>query len=583
MSIIKKIGSILCLFAIASISALMSQDASVTLQVLSQQHVPITRGVVATPFIIQVVVTNSESNAQPEIGGISQLQVFDTRQEIRTTLINHTQTKASIYTYLVQALKPGDLTIGPVKIPQTDLVANAIKLPIDKQTQQAQSQNQKSNSTSPIEWSFCLNKHIMYVGERAAIELRARHSDLIDVSSIELFRLPDIRLEVEPHEKTSVEHLHGAVYTIKKWSGFIYPQKEGEYVLPSIPLTYTSRQSRHDIWAAFFGSVKQYVIRTKPETIKVLPLPENKTGKPCLAVATVTQFRLLLQKESIKQGEAVGLSLVLEGQGNLKDTVFLQLQLPDGLKGYQSKQATEETAQKSSKQFDYIVQGLSAGLHTIPAQEFFYFDPKLKVYKTIKSDTAVLMVLPDAEYTQTINEQRTDMDLESDSKELDRHMLEKELLECKEYCAQLPPDKKLSWSWLIVLSLMPLGLIGIYSGYTTLTSSLYRENKLYRKAFIQAHKELKRAHKEQQDFLIYGIFTKLLRKRLKSDLLVRDEQLYAKLEKALPGELALKWRSFSEKLLEISMYAPHVRHNLEQLESIFKDAYSWLKHIKNVV
>ena len=140
------------------------------------------------------------------------------------------------------------------------------------------------------------------------------------------------------------------------------------------------------------------VLRTKPLTITVKPLPVN--NQPPDFSGAVGQFSVAVKIPSkpIHKGDLVKIQVSISGSGNLSLLTAPVIQWPAGVDTVEP--SVQENVNKyvfplkGSKTFEYSFAAPDTGSFVIPAVHLPYYDPAEKKYKTASSDSVTLHVLP---------------------------------------------------------------------------------------------------------------------------------------------------------------------------------------------
>lgn len=142
-------------------------------------------------------------------------------------------------------------------------------------------------------------------------------------------------------------------------------------------------------------------LTANPIQIQVKPLPE--AGKPAGFEGAVGDFRMAtsVDKRTVKQNEAVTLTMTIEGEGNIETLAPPKPPEIAGAKSYPSDTRTEPFSQKDRvagrKTIEMIIIPQEAGELKIPAFTFSFFNPKLEEYVILKSDPYQIKVEPSSE------------------------------------------------------------------------------------------------------------------------------------------------------------------------------------------
>ena len=220
-------------------------------------------------------------------------------------------------------------------------------------------------------------------------------------------------LELNDHNSAGTEKYNGReynVYTLRKVQ--LYPLQPGTITLDPMvadnkvtflkseyagaqrgDLFYDMLQNFADATSPQDAVIQQHVtLQSKPVEITVKPLPqENKPADFKGAVGNFT-IQSSFQKDKITTDDAGNLKVVIAGTGNIQLINAPKINWPDGIDGYDAKIADDidklSVPMKGSKTFTYPFTVSNAGIYTIPAVSFSFFDPVSSVYKTLHTDAA---------------------------------------------------------------------------------------------------------------------------------------------------------------------------------------------------
>jgi hypothetical protein len=151
---------------------------------------------------------------------------------------------------------------------------------------------------------------------------------------------------------------------------------------------------------------ERVTLDTKPVTITVKPLPENKPANYNGAVGSFSIETSLANKTVAAQDEAT-LHVVVKGTGNLPVLAAPTIGWPSGFESFEptAKEDVNKTVapMSGSKAFDYVFIPRTPGHYTIPAISFSYFDPSSQTYKSAEGGPQDLQVTPAvSQHRQTV-------------------------------------------------------------------------------------------------------------------------------------------------------------------------------------
>ena len=139
--------------------------------------------------------------------------------------------------------------------------------------------------------------------------------------------------------------------------------------------------------------------QSAPITLQVRAVPAD--GKPKSfygAVGSGYTISAQTDRTQVEAGEAVNLTITVQGPGNLKSTADLELPSLDGFKTYPAQSVSDTSfaggSLKSYKIFKAVLVPAASGVYTIPSVKWSYFNPATASYKTIHTEPITLQVSP---------------------------------------------------------------------------------------------------------------------------------------------------------------------------------------------
>lgn len=141
---------------------------------------------------------------------------------------------------------------------------------------------------------------------------------------------------------------------------------------------------------------EKVTLQSKPVVINVKPLPD--TNKPASFNGAVGRFTLEggVEKNNFSTDDAGRFQLIITGQGNMELINAPEIVWPEGIESYDPKIEAALNKQavpvSGSKSFEYIFTVSKAGIYTLPAVEYSYFDAALKTYKILSTKPTVITV-----------------------------------------------------------------------------------------------------------------------------------------------------------------------------------------------
>ena len=377
-----------------------------------------------------VNASNAKKMRMASVEGFQVLAGPSTSTRSSTSIINGKIESSSTvtYTYVLVGEEEGEFTIpgATVEVGGETYTSNSLKikvLPQDSQSKSAsqqsrQRQQQNATQSQPSQGSgsgnisnsdlfmrAIVSKTRVY--EQEALLLTFKVYSLVNLRSLSN-KMPDLKnfhvqeVELPQNKEFELEHYNGRNYQTLVWSQYVlFPQQSGDLEIPATSFEGVVAQAieSNDIFDMFFNGGR-YVetkkeLTTNPVTIHVDALPAGKTSA---FMGGVGDFSISssISTENLKANEAVTVTVVISGTGNMKLVKTPELKYPQDFDIYDPKVdnrfSLKTTGQSGNKVFEYLAIPRHTGQYVIPAVEFQYFDVASKSYKTLKTQEYTLNV-----------------------------------------------------------------------------------------------------------------------------------------------------------------------------------------------
>lgn len=189
---------------------------------------------------------------------------------------------------------------------------------------------------------------------------------------------------------------NGKLWHVFRFERAFLPTRTGRIELPAPMLRYhvLIREGQQDLFGRPRGQQTDNLYATgQPVTIEVLPIPE--VGRPTPYYGAVGRFAIeaTLDREVVKVGGSVKLTLLVRGQGNCE---FLRMPPLDELPGFHKLGQAEARREADKVVVTYDFAPLSDAVREFPAIGWNYFDTTPGVERFVEVATPVLplKVLP---------------------------------------------------------------------------------------------------------------------------------------------------------------------------------------------
>ncbi len=351
----------------------------------------------------------------PHVSTNSQVQIINGQVSRNNTVT---------YTYFLTAKNTGRLTIPPASASFKGKTrkSNQVQIKVVKGTggpassagsgtsdnQKEQGQTMKGNLFVRV----LISDRDIYMGEPtvATVKIYVKPGN-VNLSGISDYQMPDFKgfyqQEIETPEIRNLtrENVDGEVYGTGVLQKIILiPQRIGNITVEPAKVecvirTLVRRQSQN-LFDQFFGN--QYkqsktMIESQPVNINVKPLPSR--GKPESFSNAVGQFdfQTSVDKNQVKENEAVNLTVSIIGNGNLELIEAPQINFPPDFEVYDPEVdlniKNSVPGPSGKKSFSYLIIPRHEGEYRIPPVKFSYFNPNTNTYKTRSSKEYKINVL----------------------------------------------------------------------------------------------------------------------------------------------------------------------------------------------
>ncbi|SEP92648.1 BatD family protein [Flavobacterium urocaniciphilum] len=352
----------------------------------------------------------------PSFAGFNKGGSFESTNEV---LHNGDYSIQQVYTFLIQAAKPGKITISPANIRFDGKIYSSKPIVVSVSKEKAVDAIQRQNPPQ-VPKPNTANKTITGANNLIFVDVEVNKTTAFVNEPVEVnYRIylapsleADLNKPIAPKYNnfwSQTENIQGGwersvvnnrVFKSKIFKRTIlYPQKTGKLEISPINLDLNISYPTGDF--DFFGepeySVARREIVSNTKYIQVNPLPEK--GKPDNFTGAVGnfQFDVNVQKNELKTGQSLQLDFIVSGNGNLKLFEIPKPNLPANFEIFEPKHQefiNENMNGISGKIMDsYTVIPQLKGNFKLQPQQFSYFDVDSKSYKTITSESVDLNVL----------------------------------------------------------------------------------------------------------------------------------------------------------------------------------------------
>ncbi|MEO0876211.1 MAG: BatD family protein, partial [Bacteroidota bacterium] len=341
-----------------------------------------------TYFELTFTLKNAESRGitPPELSDFRVLS--GPNQGFQTSIINGRMTQQTTYSYRLQALRAGTLTIGAasVKVGNDTYRTDPIQIKV------VSTQSQVDDGTPEVFIVARLAQNSAYLGQQLVLDyiLSARVDvealTAVSESSYEGF----YSREIHQYDTRAVRELHNGVQYVSRTLKrvVLYPQQTGTLTIDPLNIVVgvpiPGQRS-----GGFFSrpELRRVPVASEEIQLTVNPLPEPRPANYSGITGNFT-MRTGLNRDRITTDDAITLRLTLEGSGDLKRVQAPELNFPAEFELYDPKVVEEEYIDlpariKGRKSFEYLLVPKQAGNFTFQP-EVVVFNPDSNAYQNLQ-------------------------------------------------------------------------------------------------------------------------------------------------------------------------------------------------------
>lgn len=387
-------------------------QGDVTIQMsLSQDTIEISEQAILT-----IVISGGKQDIpSPELPNLSMFNVYSQGTSTNISIVNGKMETSYSYQYMLQPKKAGTFPIGSVNIDynRTRYKSNELTLTvIDSEAGQPASRSLKQEgvtATGEEKDMFLtadIDKRTAYVNEQMTLSLKFYHA--VQLYSQPEYTAPqttDFWTDMLEPQKTYYTTVNGRRYRVIEITSALFPTRSGDLTIGSAIISATipvkrviNRKDPFSLFDDFFTQGESQNVRSRPITVKVLPLPSE--NKPATFSGTVGNFSIEANpdKTTVDMNQPVTVTYKIDGTGNIKTVA--EPNIGDLMDFRIYRASTDEKISKlngmvgGTKIFEEVYIPKRAGHLSIPPVKLDFFDPGTKKYKNISSQPIQLDIQP---------------------------------------------------------------------------------------------------------------------------------------------------------------------------------------------
>ncbi len=320
----------------------------------------------------------------PVITKIGGAPVLGTSDAQHTTIINGNVSHSVSRTYTFAPQKTTKIPPFSVDVDGKVFKTDPLTVKVVKPT--------ASKAGAPYVLELKLDKKRVHVGESVRLDLKFKQKRGVKADKVEITppKLENFWVKEISGAKTSIE----GDYIVKTYSYLLFPQKPGDYTIPSVVADVGVRVKRQSgfggafddpffndpFFNSFVTSIEWKKVFSNEAKLHVDPLPGN------LEVYGHFTIKADVDKKEVAAGKPVNLTITIEGEGNIDDIQKFDLDIPDAVVYADEPKITSRLENgKYVGTFTQKIAIVADHDYTIPPISFTWFDSKTQKRVTKKS------------------------------------------------------------------------------------------------------------------------------------------------------------------------------------------------------
>ncbi len=361
--------------------------------------------------ILEVTVSGPAQNLpEPQIPTLSAFEIYSQGRSSNISIVNG-QVEASVtHRYMLVPQKTGTFPLDRIGVVHNNrrFNGNSVELTVVDAGAAPDALSDQMEDAGGGSRDYLLQASVdnenPYVGQQVTLTLRL-------LVAVRYYGSPELSepkttgfwTEVIGTKTPYFQTINNRRYKVIERKYALFPTQAGDLTIGSASITITvadQSSRRRDPFGSFgslFGQGRDVTVRSKPVTIRARSLPTAKRPESFTGSIGQYQMRVTADKREVEVNDAVTVSIVVHGTGNIKSVAEPVIPESDEFRVYRSSSNEKAVVQNDklggTKTFEEVFIPRRPGTLEIPALTFTYFDPVASVYKTERSRPIRLKVL----------------------------------------------------------------------------------------------------------------------------------------------------------------------------------------------
>nr|WP_320193084.1 BatD family protein [uncultured Desulfobacter sp.] len=464
---------------------------------------------------LQVIVDGGEADV--DISSISGFQVNPAGTQSSRSYINGTWSHKVIYRYMLIPLKSGVLTIPPITCIREgeSVLTREIKILVTESSAQTDDKGDFFAEAS-------LSNDDIVPGQQAVYTLKLCAAKRIKGASFDPPEFKGLTAKQVADWSKYTRTINGRAFMVNEAKYLVQADTPGQFTIsPAIFVAQVpvQRARQRDPFNSMFNdsffrdsffdttSAKPVRVVSNPVDLQVSALPKYSGNQPFSGLVGKFLISTELDKNTVKTGESVTLTVMIKGTGNVMDAAMPPLNLDTAkFKVYEDTPVQDvqvtELGFEGYKVFKQALIPSVPGKAVIPGLSLVFFDTGSKTYKTVTTTPLTLDVQPGGPVSVVDRGPASNTGAGTPAsvipkiKKTEVKLQNRDILDIKEDIAGIHSHPSLSMSWFAFLVCLPA--LGFGAASTAMRLGA-REKSLKDQYREKALVSLKKARKTSPD------------------------------------------------------------------------------------
>jgi hypothetical protein len=360
----------------------------------------------------QVVLTVSVSGeardvGTPQLPELADFEVYGGGQSQRFSFVNGQVSANYGFTYYLRPRRAGTYDVGAVRIDVDGKEYRTSPLRLEVTTAGAGTGPSPPAPSTPPESSggrdyfvtMTVDRDSVVVGEQIVLTFafyRASRSSIFDSPEYKPPTTEGFWREDLPPERHGSRVIRSRLYQFTEISYALFPTRAGDLTIGEATV-----RVPEDLFSSVFRSRRRrgdIVLRADPIQVHARPLPSGAPSEFAGTVASDLRLDVSVDRRELEAGEALTLSMRLEGDGYIPGAQPAQFDAPPGFRVHDAGSSSDSRPVGGRLHGVLSVEKLvipqSPGDVQLPGVRYVYFDTRRGEYRSLQSEPIALRVRP---------------------------------------------------------------------------------------------------------------------------------------------------------------------------------------------